>query len=86
MTPIIVFPFLIGIPLSTMEGPLMQAGLPAQAGTHDIVATYDPLGLKVGLLVLTLLSVTGAVRCLYLKRNNKISSLGIRFLAHILSP
>lgn len=47
VVPIITFPFYIGIPVST--------------GTHQIVASYEPSKLKVGLLVVTLLMLLAAV-------------------------
>jgi uncharacterized membrane protein len=43
VTPFIVFPFFIGIPVT--------------AGTHTIVASYEPSTLKIGLLWITLLAV-----------------------------
>ena len=49
ITPIITFPFYIGIPVSE--------GLPAQAGTHTIVASYEPSKMKVILLILTGISL-----------------------------
>lgn len=52
ITPIITFPFFIGIPVS--------------AGTHTIVASYEPSGLKVGLLILTGLSLIAG--CIYWKK------------------
>jgi hypothetical protein len=51
--PIIVFPFYIGIPVTE--------------GTHEIVASYEPSSLKVGLLILTFLVVAGGVTT-YIKR------------------
>jgi hypothetical protein len=47
VTPITVFPFYIGIPVS--------------AGTHTIVAAYEPSNLKVTLLVFTLCSIAGGI-------------------------
>jgi hypothetical protein len=47
VTPITVFPFFIGIPVSE--------------GTHEIVAAYEPSSLKVGLLMVTIFSIAGGI-------------------------
>jgi hypothetical protein len=47
VTPFITFPFFIGIPVAP--------------GTHTIIASYEPSTLKVGLLVLTLITIVGII-------------------------
>ena len=54
VTPIITFPFFIGVPVG--------------AGTHEIVVAYEPSGLKVTLLVITILSVVCGTY--YVRRNS----------------
>lgn len=54
VTPFIVFPFFIGIPVT--------------AGTHEIVAWYQPSTLKVGLLWVTILTVILSAYLFFYKR------------------
>jgi hypothetical protein len=58
ITPFIVFPFFIGIPV-----------LP---GTHTIVASYEPSTLKVGLLWVTILTVVLAIFLIFDKRKRYV--------------